>query len=258
MVHVAVSCRLFRTLNGRCMLSVLRGVRCAMQRYPFAPAACRPLHPPLCASHVACCRPKFHVATLQPVFCMLHAAALPVASCLFCMLHLPSCTCVCVACSMLHVASGLLHTVNSCCILSICMCVSVACRRACKLTLSAACGLVLQHVAGCTFSCCMRHVAVWDVVRSARCTSVASCRLCMPCAGQVARVAGCNAVGCMLPVLHALPVAGCMLRCMLPVARFALHCVRCMLHVSRCCCMLHAACIVVHRLRAVRCILSID
>ncbi len=65
-------------------------------------------------------------------------------------------------------------------------------------------------------------------------------------AGHVARVPCCNAVGCILPVVHALPVC-CRLYAALHAARCAFRvAVVCgAVHVSRCCCTLHAACFVV-------------
>jgi hypothetical protein len=103
-------------------------------------------------------------AMLQRFFYMWHAAALPVASCLFCMLHLPSCTCVCVACCMLHVAFRLLRMVNSRCILSFACCMSVvACHRACKLhcvSHAVCCAgrrmrVFMLHVTCCSFGRCL-------------------------------------------------------------------------------------------------------
>ncbi len=204
----------------------------------------------------ACCMlqaevPFCNVATC--FVCMLHAAALPVACCssVYCILSVlliasSSLQRVCVACRTLHVASGLLRMVNSRCILSFACCMSVvACCRVCKL-----------HAVCCMRSCvatCRRmHVFMLhvtrcslDVVCSARCTSVASHRLCMPCAGKVAR--------CVLQAAT-LSVASCLLgpRCIAVlfaacccfvfwVARFVLlQRSRCMVCVA--CCMLHVAC----------------
>ncbi len=105
MRQVPVACRLFCMLHVCCRSSFLRVASCRLQCYLLCVlhAACGILRCALRMSHVA-----GRSSMLQPVFCMVHAAVLSVASCLFRMLHLPA-----GSMSALHVACCTLHPV--CC-----------------------------------------------------------------------------------------------------------------------------------------------
>jgi hypothetical protein len=103
---------------------------------------------------------------------------------------------------------------------------------------------------------CMLPVAPFTLLLCVACFTVllhVACR--MLCGARcVLQVAGCNAVRCILHVVHALCccfVCGLLSVCFLGctfrlVAAFSLHGVRCMLHVARGCCTLQPSSCTVH------------
>ncbi len=184
LMHASGSCCMLSFSHAACLLHVVRFASCTLSVavLSFVDAACCLMHPPVCASHVACCRPKYHAAT-----CFLHGACCSSVCCILPVLDVASSSWqrVCVACCMLHVASRLLRMANFCCILSFLhayvRCMSSALRVA-RCLLHAVCfagrrmHVFMLHVpccnfAGCLF--CLLHVARCMLHR----VCVACCRL---------------------------------------------------------------------------------
>jgi hypothetical protein len=237
----------FTLLNVRCMPSVLRGVRCALQCYiSVVPAACRLLHPSVV--RFACCMLLVEVPCCNVATCfgMLHAAVLPIACRLVFTLLLRACS-VCVCCvshaarcirSVAHGEFLFASCLFACCIVC---CMLSGLQVACCLL---QCGLLCGSQDACFHVACdMLQFWTLSVLHVARLWLAASCACSV--LGRL-RVACCRLQRCRLHLARfctrcLLHVVCCTLQCC------ALHVSRCccVLHVSRCCCMLPAACFVV-------------